>query len=252
MLKLRSTATELLLKEDWNKYINLYSRFISRRHFPQTSPNDDDDDSINLLRTLCFSLSNRAEAYFKLRDLSAVLIDYDHALKLNPFHLKSLVCKGKVLLDLQCYSQAFECFHRAKALALTDSAISHLLKQSQKLDSQSKTGFIDLSDWVLNEFNGTCPKLTEFVGNVKIRRSKAYSGRGLFATRNIEASTPLIITKAVVLGRGIMPKAAGEPKLANELPAHALATRRRQTWQLRQRFQSRILLKSHLRDRGGS
>ncbi|PKU75197.1 peptidyl-prolyl isomerase D [Dendrobium catenatum] len=124
MLKLISSATELLLKEDWNEYINLYSRC----HFPQTSPNDDDDNSTNLRRTLCSALSNRAEAYSKLRDLSAALIDCDHALKLNPFHLKSLVCKGNVLLDLHCYSQAFECFHRAKALVSTDSAISQLLK----------------------------------------------------------------------------------------------------------------------------
>ncbi|PKU62595.1 hypothetical protein MA16_Dca027659 [Dendrobium catenatum] len=71
MLKLRSTATELLLKEDWNEYINLYSRFISRCHFPQTSPNDDDDDCTNLRQTLCSALSNRAEAYSKLRDLSS-------------------------------------------------------------------------------------------------------------------------------------------------------------------------------------
>ncbi|KAL0926014.1 hypothetical protein M5K25_004395 [Dendrobium thyrsiflorum] len=208
MLKLRSTATELLLKEDWNEYINLYSRFISRCHFPQTSPNDD-DDSTKLRQTLCSALSNCAEAYSKLRDLSAALIDCDHALKLNPLHLKALVCKGKVLLDLHCYSQAFECFHRAKDLSSTDSALSQLLKRSQKLDSQSKTGFVDLSDWVLNEFNGTCPELAEFVGNVEIRRSEACGGRGLFATRNIEAGTPLVITKAVVLGRGIMPKAAG-------------------------------------------
>lgn len=210
MQKLRSTATELLLKEDWNEYISLYSRFISLCNFPQTSPkDDDDDDSAKLRRTLCSALSNRAEAHAKARDLGAALIDCDLALKLDPFHLKALVCKGKVLLDLHCYSQASECLRRAKALPLADSSLSQLLKRLQKLDSQSKTGFIDISDWVLREFEGACPELAEFNGSVEIRRSETGGGRGLFATRSVEAGTALVITKAAVLGRGIMPKSAG-------------------------------------------
>ncbi|XP_020576694.1 uncharacterized protein LOC110022208 [Phalaenopsis equestris] len=208
MLKLRSTATELLLKENWCEYINLYSRFISSCDFPQTSQKED-DGSLKLRRTLCSALCNRADAYFKIRDLDAALMDCNHALKLDPFHFKALVCKGKILLDLHCYSQASECFQRAKALPLADSSLSLLLKRSQKLDSQSKTGFIDLSAWVLDGFNGACPELAEFVRNVEIRRSESGGGRGLFATRSVEAGTPLVITKAVVLGRGIMPKSAG-------------------------------------------
>ncbi|KAG0489043.1 hypothetical protein HPP92_007854 [Vanilla planifolia] len=81
------------------------------------------------------------------------------------------------------------------------------LGRTQKLEAQSKTGAVDLSDWVANGFVSNCPELAEYVGPVDIRPSEAGGGRGLFATKSVEAGTPLVITKAVALGRGIFPNA---------------------------------------------
>ncbi|KAG0490809.1 hypothetical protein HPP92_007672 [Vanilla planifolia] len=200
MKKLRSTATELLLREDWKEYINLYSRFLASCNFSQTSPIDDDYDPVDsakLRRALCCALSNCAEAQSRLRNLSAALNDCDRALTVDPVHLKSLVCKGKLLLDLHRYSQASDCFRRAAALSDANNSagnLSQLLGRAQKLEAQSKTGAVDLSDWVANGFVGNCPELAEYVGPVDIRPSEAGGGRGLFATKSVEAGD-LVVSK---------------------------------------------------------
>ena len=203
--QLRSKATELLFREDWEQYINLYTHFISLcNHHLSQAP----ESSTNLHKSLSLALSNRAEARYKLKDLSSALRDCNQALEIDPTHLKILTCKGKVLLDLDRYAQAYECFQRALSVNKSE-ALVELLDRSKKLDAQSRTGQIDLSDWLLNGFNGKSPDLAEYVGPVEIRMSDN-GRRGLFATKTIEAGTPLVITKAVVLGRGILPEFSDE------------------------------------------
>ncbi|KAF6136492.1 hypothetical protein GIB67_035051 [Kingdonia uniflora] len=53
---------------------------------------------------------------------------------------------------------------------------------------KSRTGAFDLSDWVVNGLRDKSPELAEYVGSVKIGKSE-YSGRCLFATKEIEAGT---------------------------------------------------------------
>ncbi|PKA49779.1 Histone-lysine N-methyltransferase ATXR2 [Apostasia shenzhenica] len=216
MRKLRSRATELLLTEEWNEYINLYSRFISNCRFPQICFNDDNDNDpdgpAKLRRALCCALSKRAAVRCRLRDYSAALIDCELALQLDPAHQKTLICKGNILLDLHCYSHASDYLSRAMALQANDNNayLSNLLARAQKLEAQSRTGAIDLSDWILDGFDGKCPELAEFIGPVEIRPSAAGGGRGLFTTKSIEAGMPLVITEAVVIGRGILPEASAD------------------------------------------
>lgn len=200
--QLRSKATELLLREDWNQYISLYTHVISLCNQHLTAA--DRESSPSLSKSLSLAFSNRAEAQYKLRNLSAALKDCNQALEIDPTHLKTLNCKGKVLLDLDRYSQAYECFHGALSVNKSE-ALLELLDRCKKLDLQSRTGQIDLSDWLLSGFIGKVPELAEYRGPVEIRRSEN-GRRGLFATKSIEAGTPLIITKAVVLGRGILPE----------------------------------------------
>ncbi|ONK65271.1 uncharacterized protein A4U43_C07F35420 [Asparagus officinalis] len=191
---LRSKATELLFKEDWPQYINLYTHFISL--CTQNPP--------NLYKPLPLAFSNRAEAHYKLKNLSSALEDCNQALEIDPSHLKSLICKGKILLDLNRYSQACDCFQRALSVNKSEEVVG-LLDRCKKLDGQSRTGQINVSDWLVNGFDGKSPELAEFIGPVEIKRSDN-GRRGLFATKGIEAGTVLTITKAVVLGRGILPE----------------------------------------------
>ncbi|CAA6664538.1 unnamed protein product [Spirodela intermedia] len=203
--QLRSRATELLLLDDWEEYIRLYTRFISLclHHVSGDAGGDP-----KLQKILCGALSNRAEARLRLRDLPGAAGDCDRALDLDPSHLKTLICKGKILLGLDRYSSAADCFRRALApLGGSDPALRGLIDRCQKLEAQSKTGAFDLSQWVLDGFKGDPPELAEYVGPVVIRRSVGCGGgRGLFATRNIESGTMLVVTKAVVIGRGILPE----------------------------------------------
>jgi hypothetical protein len=60
---------------------------------------------------------------------------------------------------------------------------------------------------VLAGFSGKCPDLAEHVGPVEVRRS-AHGGRGVFAVKSVEAGATLIISKAVAIGRGVIPDAA--------------------------------------------
>ncbi|KAG4996809.1 hypothetical protein JHK82_027602 [Glycine max] len=50
-------------------------------------------------------------------------------------------------------------------------------KDAKSLELLSKTGCLDLSDWVSSGFKGKALKLTEHIDNVEIRKSEM-SGRG--------------------------------------------------------------------------
>ncbi|XP_010917084.1 methyltransferase FGSG_00040 [Elaeis guineensis] len=210
MQLLRSRAAELSLREDWKEYINLYSHLISlcdhHHHHHHHSPGSD----AKLHKTLCLALSNRAEARSRLRELSGALEDCDRVLEIDPTHLKALICKGKILLDLDRYTQASDCFQRALVYQGTGNAeaLRRLLERCRRLEAQSRTGSLDISDWLLNGFGGNPPELAEYVGPVEVRRS-ANGGRGLSATKSVEAGTPLVITRAIAIGRGILPEKAG-------------------------------------------
>ncbi|XP_072973701.1 methyltransferase FGSG_00040 [Typha angustifolia] len=206
---LRSKATELLLREDWKEYINLYTHLISLCLQPSTGPSV--ADAAKLRKTLCLAFSHRAEARWRLRDLAGALEDYDKALEIEPTHGKTLISKGKTLLDLDRYSQASDCFKLAMcSLAGSDAETPRgLLEKCRRLETQSRTGVVDLSEWLINGFKGKCPELAEYVGPVEIRRS-VNGGRGLFATKSVEAGTVLVITKAVGTGRGILPEQGGD------------------------------------------
>ncbi|XP_010477820.1 PREDICTED: uncharacterized protein LOC104756864 [Camelina sativa] len=207
---LRSKATELLLREEWEESIKIYTQFIdlSRIQISDTTGESDPDPDLiaKLRRSLCLALCNRAEARARLRDYMEALRDCDQALEIEKTHFKTLLCKGKVLLCLSKYSSALECF---KTALLDPQASGNLetvtmyMEKCKKLEFQAKTGAFDLSDWVLSGFRGRCPELAEFIGSIEIKKSEL-SGRGLFATKNIVAGTLILVTKAVAIQRGIL------------------------------------------------
>ncbi|EOA36524.1 hypothetical protein CARUB_v10011502mg [Capsella rubella] len=206
---LRSKATELLLREEWEESILVYTQFIdlSRIQISNAGESDPDPDSIaKLRRSLCLSLCNRAEARARLRHYLEAMKDCDQALEIEKTHFKTLLCKGKVLLGLSKYSSALECF---KTALLDPQASDNLetvtvyMEKCKKLEFQAKTGAFDLSDWILSGFRGRCPELAEFIGSIEIKKSDL-SGRGLFATKNIVAGTLILVTKAVAIERGIL------------------------------------------------
>ncbi|XP_058096383.1 methyltransferase FGSG_00040 [Magnolia sinica] len=213
MQHLRFKASELLLREEWNDSINAYSQFISLCH-QHLSDSDTlkgesgaADQTSKLTKSLCLAFSNRAEAQYRLRDFSGALVDCDRALEIDSTHCKSLICKGRILLDLDRYSKSLDCFRRALELQISGGCenLHGFLDRCKKLEFQSRTGAFDLSDWVLNGFHGKSPELAEYVGPVQIKRSEN-CGRGLFATKDLEAGTLLIMTKPVAIGRAILPE----------------------------------------------
>lgn len=125
------------------------------------------------------------------------------------------MCKGKILLGLHKYSAASECFK----LGLLNSQLNGIaeevnsyLKKCKRLDLLSKSGSIDLSNWVLSGFKGRVPELGEYIGPLEIRNSEI-SGRGLFATKNVEIGGVLIVTEAVAVARGFVPDSNGNSQL---------------------------------------
>lgn len=202
MQQLRCKASELLLREEWSQSIHTYSQLISLCEHHLSS------SSSEVKRCLSLALSNRAEARSRLRDFSQALEDCDRALQLQTegTHLKPLFCKGKILLSLDRYAKALDCFRQASKLQIGGSSenLRGFLDRCKKLEFQSRTGALDVSDWVLNGFQGKPPEIAEYIGPVQIKKPEAGGGRGLFVTRNVEAGTLLLVTKAVAIGRAIL------------------------------------------------
>lgn len=208
MQELRTKANELLLREQWDESLQLYSHFIALcEHQISAIPQVADPDSSirlsKLHKSMCLALSNRAEALYRLRDLNRALGDCNKALRIEADHFKTLFCKGKILLSLNRYALAMDCFKLALLDGGNSKALNMYLEKCKKLEYQSRTGTIDISEWVLNGFRTDQPDLAEFVGEVEIKKSEL-SGRGLFAAKNIESGTLLLVTKAIALERGIL------------------------------------------------
>jgi len=209
MQQLRSKATELLLREEWEEAVLAYCQFINlcQDQISQTQQHPDPDHLPKLHRSLCLALSNRAEARSRLREFAQALKDCDQALKIGSTHFKTLLCKGKILLNLNRYSMALDCFKAAlldPQVSGNAESLNGYLEKCKKLEFLSRTGAFDLSDWVVNGYRGKPPELAEYIGAVQIRKS-GISGRGLFATKNIDAGTLVLVTKAIATERGILP-----------------------------------------------
>ncbi|KAM1170520.1 hypothetical protein ACFX2G_021379 [Malus domestica] len=207
--QLRSKATELFLREEWQESVQAYSHFINlcRSHISNTLQNPDPDHLPKLRKSLCLALSNRAEARSRLRDFAEALRDCDRALEIGRAHFKTLVCKGKILLNLNRYSMALNCFRTAQLDPQANGSSVDLdgyLQKSKKLELMSRTGAFDLSEWVVNGFRGKPLEPAEYIGAVQIKKSEI-RGRGLFATKNIDVGTLMLVTKAVAIERGILP-----------------------------------------------
>ncbi|KAK7362371.1 hypothetical protein VNO77_04482 [Canavalia gladiata] len=205
--QLRSKATELFIREEWKDSIDAYSHFITlctqNLSHSQTQTHSDPQ---KLRRSLCIALCNRAEARSKLKDFHSALQDCDHALELDATHSKTLLCKGKILLCLNRYSMAMKCFTTAildPQHCGNSECLNGYLEKCKKLEFLSRTGSLDLSDWVANGFRGKVPELAEYIGAVQIKKSEI-SGRGLFATKNIDAGSVILVTKAIAMERSIL------------------------------------------------
>ncbi|EAZ25729.1 hypothetical protein OsJ_09564 [Oryza sativa Japonica Group] len=168
--QLRSRATQLLLKENWTEYIAVCSLIIEA--FDAAAACKD-------RRVLCSTLAHRADARARLGDAPGALADCDAALAADP------------RTPGRCCPRAPSCAGLGRYSARR----------------RARSGAVDLSEWVLAGFSGKCPDLAEHVGAVEVRRS-AHGGRGVFAVKNIEAGANLVISKAVAIGRGVIPDAA--------------------------------------------
>ena len=209
MQQLRSKAKEHLLREEWEDSILAYSHFINlcQDQISNTQRHSDPENLSKLHKSLCLGLSNRAEARSRLREFDEALKDCEQSLKTESTHFKTLLCKGKILLNLNRYSMALDCFKTALLDPQANEnaeSLNGYLEKCKKLEFLSRTGGFDLSDWIVNKYRGKSPELAEYIGAVQIRKS-VISGRGLFATKNIDAGTLVLVTKAVATERGILP-----------------------------------------------
>ncbi|KAL5553749.1 hypothetical protein UlMin_041150 [Ulmus minor] len=206
--QLRSKATELMLTEQWNESVIAYSLFISLCHdqISKAQEHSDPDHLSKLRKSLCLALSNRAESQSRLREFSEALKDCDEALKIESTHFKTLLCKGKILLNSNRYAMAMECFKAAQLdpqACGSSESLNGYLEKCKKLEFLSRTGAFDLSDWAICKYQGKPPELAEYIGPIQIRKSET-SGRGLFATKNIDSGSLLFVTKAIAIERSIL------------------------------------------------
>ncbi|KAF3631706.1 putative transcription factor MYB28-like [Capsicum annuum] len=207
---LRSKATELFLRKEWKHSIDVYTELISLYHDKISNPHQKNLEKLK--KSLCLALCNRAEARLNLQDFAQALKDCNEASRVENTHFKTLVCKGKIWLSLNRYALALECFKEANLdnHELENSEILNLyLDKCKKFEFLSRTGALDVSDWVVNKFEGKSPELAEYIGSIEIKKSEI-SGRGLFATKNVDCGNLLLVTKAVAIERAIVPESSFE------------------------------------------
>lgn len=206
MQQLRSKATELLLREEWKESIEAYSSFITLCQNHIQSHHSHSHHLQKLRKSLCLAFSNRAEATSRLKHFHSALQDCDSALEIDGTHLKTLICKGKILLNLNMYALALDCFRFALVNNQANGHSENLsgyVEKCKRLDFLSRTGSLDISDWVSSGFRGKCPDLGEYIGCVEIMRSEI-SGRGLFASKNIDAGGLVLVTKGIAIERSVL------------------------------------------------
>ncbi|KAG2707103.1 hypothetical protein I3760_05G132800 [Carya illinoinensis] len=151
-----------------------YSQFINicQDRISKTRQHPDPDNLPKLHKSLCLALSNRSEARSRLREFAEALKDCDQALEIGSDHFKTLLCKGKILLNLNRYSMALDCFKTALLdphASGNAECLNGYLEKCKRLEFLSRTGAFDLSDWVVNGYRGQSPELAEYIGPAQIR-----------------------------------------------------------------------------------
>ncbi|KAK4376671.1 hypothetical protein RND71_002967 [Anisodus tanguticus] len=154
MQNLRSKATELLLRKEFKDSIKAYSELISFYHnqISNTHQNLDPNTLTKLKKSLCLSLCNRAEARLNLQEFPQALKDCNEAAGIENTHFKNLLCKGKVLLSLNQYGLALDCFKQASLDPHefeNSDTLNGYLEKCIKFESLSRTGAFDISNWVV-------------------------------------------------------------------------------------------------------
>nr|XP_043613077.1 methyltransferase FGSG_00040 [Erigeron canadensis] len=206
MQHLRFKANQFFLREDWEQSIQTYSQYISLCQTHISNPQNQPDPKLQ--ESLCLAFSKRAETRSKIRDFDEALKDCDESLKIENTHFKTLMCKGKILLNLDRYSMALNCFKIANLdhpINKDSKILNGYLENCKKLESLSRSGAFDFTSWITNGFKGKLPELAEYIGAIEIKKSEI-SGRGLVATKNIDVGSLLLVTKAIATERGILSK----------------------------------------------
>ncbi|XP_065859464.1 methyltransferase FGSG_00040-like [Euphorbia lathyris] len=199
---LQLKANELFLRKEWQESVEVYTEIINLcleqiiefHSLPK------------IQKSFCLALSNRAKALFRLTEFTQALEDCDEALMTESSHFESVICKGKILLCLNKYSLALYCFKKALLDPQTDAnreTLNDCVEKCKKLQLLSRTGAFDISDWVINHFPGKSLALAEFIGPIQIKKSE-FSGRGLFAIKDMDAGTLLFVNKAIATERCIL------------------------------------------------
>ncbi|CAN4081282.1 unnamed protein product [Withania somnifera] len=199
MQNLRSKATELLLRKEWQHSIEVYSELISLYHDQISNPHQNlDSNSLSKLKTR-----------LNLQDFPQALKDCNEASQIGNTHFKTLLIKGKILLSLNKYGLALDCFKEANLDPPHElencEMLNRYLEKCKKFEFLSRTGGFDITDWIVNNFKGKPPELAEYIGSIEIKKSEI-SGRGLFATKNLDCGSLLLVTKAIAIERAIVPE----------------------------------------------
>ncbi|OAE33528.1 hypothetical protein AXG93_1467s1300 [Marchantia polymorpha subsp. ruderalis] len=163
---------------------------------------------------LVVGYSNRAEAWLKVHKYVKALDDCNKALELDNAHLKSLLRKGRALEGLRMFQEAVETYKEILGSSSFD-CLSGSVRDSIEIsyenafmkDRQTRFGEIENAfetSWKLfpagPDMIETPPSLEEYVGPVEIRRVPGM-GRGLFATRNVQAGELLLVSNALTTNK---------------------------------------------------
>ncbi|KAI3887358.1 hypothetical protein MKX03_002762 [Papaver bracteatum] len=156
----------------------------------------DDDEEEELMQQLRF----KATELLLREEYKESIQVYTHFISLSQNHLSKITSKSE-------NPDRFNKLQKTLCLALSNraEAKSKLRHFAESLEDCNAALEIENTHFKTL----VCKDLAEFIGPVDIKKSEV-SGRGLFATKNIEAGSLLFVTKAVATDRGIFLPECGE------------------------------------------
>ncbi|BBN15397.1 protein MpATXR9 [Marchantia polymorpha subsp. ruderalis] len=204
--EVREEGNRMFGKGRWARAIAKYGQYIA------LLVGDKTDETTR--SKLVVGYSNRAEAWLKVHKYVKALDDCNKALELDNAHLKSLLRKGRALEGLRMFQEAVETYKEILGSSSFD-CLSGSVRDSIEIsyenafmkDRQTRFGEIENAfetSWKLfpagPDMIETPPSLEEYVGPVEIRRVPGM-GRGLFATRNVQAGELLLVSNALTTNK---------------------------------------------------
>ncbi|MCO5553901.1 hypothetical protein L7F22_007427 [Adiantum nelumboides] len=166
---------------------------------------------LELRNILVECYSTRAKVFYNTHCFEEAAYECNEALKIDPYHCKSLYRKALAYERLFRFEEACACLedacirNRGQGKTKRKKKIKAILRSCRNCCSQNQNGeYADLARYLLHTYNPTVsgselPSFANHVGHVQVKLLRKSKARGLFASRDIKAGDVLMVSNAMAI-----------------------------------------------------